>query len=149
MTWHGAAALSVVFDVDIQAVTVLAKQLVNLRKQKTKTYAVGSRIQAVGTQGKVKFVNCNVISYCCDLLLHPDRGVEYCVDHVCVFLCVSLSVYRHIFRTRRPICTKFFVHVTYGHGAFSALTRLVGQQEGHPACKKLSGGVLAWLSVWS
>ena len=33
--------------------------------------------------------------------------------------------------------------------AFSALTLLVGQQEGHPACKKLSGGVLAWLSVWS
>ena len=32
---------------------------------------------------------------------------------------------------------------------FSALTLLVGQQEGHPACKKLSGGVLAWLSVWS
>ena len=29
------------------------------------------------------------------------------------------------------------------------LTLLVGQQEGHPACKKLSGGVLAWLSVWS
>ena len=24
---------------------------------------------------------------------------------------------------------------------------LVGQQEGHPACEKLSGGVLAWLSV--
>ena len=33
--------------------------------------------------------------------------------------------------------------------AFSALTLLVGQQEGHPACKRLSGGVLAWLSVWS
>ena len=33
--------------------------------------------------------------------------------------------------------------------AFSALTLLVGRQEGHPACKKLSGGVLAWLSVWS
>jgi len=33
--------------------------------------------------------------------------------------------------------------------AFSALTLLVGWQEGHPACKKLSGGVLAWLSVWS
>ena len=26
---------------------------------------------------------------------------------------------------------------------------LVGRQEGHPACKKLSDGVLAWLSVWS
>ena len=33
--------------------------------------------------------------------------------------------------------------------AFSALTLLVGQQEGHPACKKLSSGVLVWLSVWS
>jgi len=32
---------------------------------------------------------------------------------------------------------------------FSALTLLVGWQEGHPACKKLSGGVLAWLSVTS
>jgi len=30
--------------------------------------------------------------------------------------------------------------------AFSALTLLVGRQEGHPACKKLSGEVLAWLS---
>ena len=35
------------------------------------------------------------------------------------------------------------------HFAFSALTLVVGQQEGHLACKKLSGGVLAWLSVWS
>jgi len=25
---------------------------------------------------------------------------------------------------------------------------LVGQQEVHPACKKLSDGMLAWLSVW-
>jgi len=29
--------------------------------------------------------------------------------------------------------------------AFNALTLLVGQQEGHLACKKLSGEVLAWL----
>ena len=33
--------------------------------------------------------------------------------------------------------------------SFSALTLLVGRQEGHPACKKLGSGVLAWLSVWS
>ena len=26
---------------------------------------------------------------------------------------------------------------------------LVGRQEGHPACRKQSGGVLVWLSVWS
>jgi len=31
--------------------------------------------------------------------------------------------------------------------AFSTLMLLVGRQEGHPACKKLSDGVLAWLSV--
>jgi len=35
-----------------------------------------------------------------------------------------------------------------GH-PFSALMLLVGQQEGHSACKKLSGGLLARLSVWS
>jgi len=33
--------------------------------------------------------------------------------------------------------------------AFSALTLLVGLQEGHLVCKKQSGGVLVWLSVWS
>jgi len=41
--------------------------------------------------------------------------------------------------------TFFDVHVF----AFSALMLLVGRQEGHPACKKLSGGMLALLSVWS
>jgi len=33
--------------------------------------------------------------------------------------------------------------------AFSALTLLVGRQEEHPTCKKLSDGVLVWLSIWS
>jgi len=33
--------------------------------------------------------------------------------------------------------------------AFSALTLLAGRQEGHPACKKLSGWELEWLFVWS
>ena len=40
-------------------------------------------------------------------------------------------------------------HVQCMSVAFSALTLLVGWQEGHPACKKLSGEVLVWLSVWS
>jgi len=31
--------------------------------------------------------------------------------------------------------------------AFSALTLLVERQEGHPACKNLSGGVLAWICL--
>jgi len=32
--------------------------------------------------------------------------------------------------------------------AFSALVLLVGQQEGHPDRKKMSGGMLAWLFAW-
>jgi len=32
--------------------------------------------------------------------------------------------------------------------SFSALTTVGWVQEGHLAYKKLSGGVLAWLSVW-
>jgi len=56
-----------------------------------------------------------------------------------------------MFQTDRPISLadaeknkKFLVF-----GSFSAGTLLVGRQEGHPACNKLSGGVLAWLFVWS
>jgi len=62
--------------------------------------------------------------------------------------CCSLSV---IMRLHQQLCLHqlhppvFLLHLY----AFSALTLLVGRQEGHPACKKLSGGVLAWLSVWS
>jgi len=33
--------------------------------------------------------------------------------------------------------------------AFSAVALLVGCHEEHPACKKLSDEVLAWLFVWS
>ena len=39
----------------------------------------------------------------------------------------------------------FFLYIL----AFSALTLLVGRQEEHPAHKKLSDGVLAWLSFWT
>ena len=51
----------------------------------------------------------------------------------------------------RPLFWKIFQsYVDYpDDDAFSALTLLVGRQEGHPACKKLSGELLAWLSVWS
>jgi len=41
----------------------------------------------------------------------------------------------------------FYLNILFN--PFSALVLLVGRQEGHPACKKLSGGLLAWLSVWS
>jgi len=45
-----------------------------------------------------------------------------------------------------------FISQLYPIYVFSAFILLVGWQEGnlpHPACKKLSGEVLAWLSAWS
>jgi len=48
----------------------------------------------------------------------------------------------------RLLTLLFYVHLFCTCIAFSALTLLVGWQEGHLACKNLSGGVLAWLSVW-
>jgi len=45
----------------------------------------------------------------------------------------------------RPV----FSFLTKLLSAFCALALLVWRQEGHPACKKLSGGVLAWLSLWN
>ena len=46
-------------------------------------------------------------------------------------------------------CFEILVGSMDSISAFSALTLLVGRQEGHLACKKLSGGVLVWLFVWS
>jgi len=43
--------------------------------------------------------------------------------------------------------TVFMFCLIISAAAFSALILLVGWQEGHPACKKLSGGVLAWSEV--
>jgi len=45
------------------------------------------------------------------------------------------------------VCNYYTVKLQ--NSAFSALTLLVGWQEGHPARKNLSDEVLAWLSVWS
>jgi len=50
------------------------------------------------------------------------------------------------------IFVDFMVHTTASDystvSAFCALMLLVGSQESHLACKKLSGGVLVGLSVW-
>ena len=101
----------------------------------------------------------------------PDRGAEYCDERVCVCVFVCLSAIISLdsgttclivpnFLCILPVAVArsssggvviryvfpFLWMMSY---AFSALTLLVGRQEGHPACKKLSGEVLAWLSVWS
>ena len=50
---HLSLSLTSILYFSLQACTVLAKQLVNLRKQKNRSYATGSKIQAVGNQQKV------------------------------------------------------------------------------------------------
>ena len=72
---------------------------------------------------------------------------------------VCISLYRFLLLVQANISRVNFDFVAGFYGfysyflvelnAFSALTLLVGRQEGHPACKKLSAGMLAWLSVWS
>ena len=52
----------------------------------------------------------------------------------------------------RPIVTITVLYqlVRAGFKCVEALGRIIiGRQEGHPACKKQSGGVPVWLSVWS
>ena len=55
----------------------------------------------------------------------------------CLLILLSISVF---------YCLVFLFPLFSCLQCFDAV---VGRQEGHPACKKLSGGVLAWLSVWS
>jgi len=80
-----------------------------------------------------------------------DAAVVYCPFHVTrqsFPLSATSSQNIQVFLIRWLLCifACFWFHVFF---AFSALMLLVGRQEGHPACKKQSGGVLAWLSVWS
>ena len=99
---------------------------------------------------------------------HPIRALE---RNACLiqFLILALYIYCllvhyicfptsfHLFPYLSPPLLTFSLLLAHGwfitmclrRYAFSALTLLVGRQEGHPACKKLSGGALAWLSVWS
>jgi len=67
-------------------------------------------------------------------------------------ICGSITNVR-VIRDQKTGAGKGFGYVTFlvicvCFCAFSALMLLVVRQEGHPACKKLRGGVLAWLSVW-
>ena len=65
------------------------------------------------------------------------------------------TVFHHLFllslqfQMPNTVVKDFLVVLSVDMIAFTALTLLVGRQEGHPVCKKLSGWVLVWLSVWS
>jgi len=58
------------------------------------------------------------------------------------------SHYNFMFLLHNCLLCNVHIFIVLDSNAFSALTLLVGQQEGHLACKKLSGGMLVWLSVW-
>ena len=65
------------------------------------------------------------------------------------------TVFHHLFllslqfQMPNTVVKDFLLVLSVDMIAFTALTLLVGRQEGHPVCKKLSGWVLVWLSVWS
>jgi len=61
----------------------------------------------------------------------------------------SVSGRESLYQYFATMASLFYYSIFIVFHAFSALTLLAGRQEGHLACKKLSGGVLAWLSVWS
>ena len=71
------------------------------------------------------------------------QSVAFCFDRLTKIMAHPLGF------SRRPNTEKSHTKKTIYFPAFSALMLLVGRQEGHPACKKLSDEVLAWLSVWS
>ena len=75
----------------------------------------------------IVYIPCSLFKYVQWLCPGFRHSHSQCILCFKVFLCLFIDI----------------IHVQF---AFSALTLLVGWQEGHPACKKLSGGVLAWLS---
>jgi len=72
-----------------------------------------------------------------DLTKFVACGVSRCISATC---------------TQQTSCALLWLltdETTDGHSTILrriSYTTLVGRQEGHPACKKLSGGVLVWLS---
>ena len=64
-----------------------------------------------------------------------------------LYICVMISSIIYYVYGANDVCCEVWYY--FLSDSSSALTLLVGRQEGHPACKKLSGGVLAWLSAWS
>jgi len=74
------------------------------------------------------------------------RQLDSCVVVMDLFRCWRWHLLESVFLL---VSWGYFYNLWHLWLAFSVLTLLVGRQEGHPACKKQSGGVLVWLSVWS
>ena len=57
---------------------------------------------------------------------------------------VDYTVAQYLLHSSEPFICILTTACAFSACAFSALMLLVGWQEGHPACKKLSGGILVW-----
>jgi len=79
------------------------------------------------------------------LLRSTAASLLVCLS-ICACVCASIQI--EILLNRLEVEIEGVVlNDAFSAIVFCALTLLVGRQEGHLACKKLSGGVLAWLSV--
>jgi len=80
---------------------------------------------------------------CSTSVPHTDTAMFHVCSSVILFhiSCLSILPAAYAFSLYSTVLTSIC--------AFSALTLLVGRQKGHLPAKKLSGGVLAWLSVWA
>ena len=76
----------------------------------------------------------------CTLEWKPPKVTGY-GDHLFIVLKNYQLSMKVILRVRSFAISLFYFLLVVFH--------LVGRQEGHPACKKLSDEVLVWLSVWS
>ena len=86
-----------------------------------------------------------------DTLWHARKNYQtVTMEHVLLYSIVQTLIFELLFSLLYDIlCVLNFLLCMFLLSPFSALTLLVGRQEGHPACKKLSCGVLAWLPVCS
>jgi len=82
-------------------------------------------------------------------ILHSHRASMLHI--ICTTYNTHVDIHTRTYETPNillTVCTACQYYPQHNYKTFSALTLLVGRQEGHPACI-LSGGVLAWLSVCS
>ena len=110
------------------------------------------------------FINYVYLLIIIDVIIQMDPGPGCIIFSGCASVCACVHRHRCVrpcvprwrhSPTGLPSASSCILEITravllYSHrlrvnrSAFSALTLLVGRQEGHPACKKLSGGVPAW-----
>ena len=102
---------------------------------------------------------------CCSMLLANTHGGAICRTSSRSYNCMgkTQTIYTSLLISRCVLHVMFFKQCTgVGKPAYVVCTPnskyppthtrthlMALLREGHPACKKMNGGVLAWLSIWS